>query len=360
MKHLLLIVSIAVLLVILSLGLWPFHAPRNSVTWLEDQNGLHFGDHGTVLSSGSFDRTGSADPKACSIEAWLEPSRTDTSGTFFSLYVPKQPIRLALHQSLSDLELRSGKRHFYVNDVFHAGRPVFLTISSGSQGTQVYLNGTLRRTVRSLQFSPDHCAGRLIVGDAPWQQDPWQGDIRGLAIYANQLASSTVLQHYRTWILNDPVETGGAAWIVGLYPFNERSGSVAYNRVRHDVNLSISGTYTVQEKLLLEPFWSEFEWSWSYVRGVLKNVVGFVPLGFCFCAYLDLIRKIKRATLVTVLLGFAVSLTIEILQWVLPTRDSGTTDLITNTLGAWIGAMLYDAAKARWNRYTAPQENSSL
>lgn len=136
---------------------------------------------------------------------------------------------------------------------------------------------------------------------------------------------------------------------IALYLFDERSGRVVHNRVNSETDLHIPEKYAVLDQLLLEPFWKEFNSSWGYWTGALKNVVGFVPLGFFFYAYLS--YSIRRAALVTVILGGAVSLTIEILQAYLPTRDSGMTDLITNTLGAYIGVQSYRTISPRLARY---------
>ena len=51
----------SVLVIILTAGLWPFHAPKNEVTWLSEGKGIHFGKHGVILSSectwvGRFER----------------------------------------------------------------------------------------------------------------------------------------------------------------------------------------------------------------------------------------------------------------------------------------------------------------
>jgi len=360
LKSSLSILCIAVLCIILSLGLWPFHAPRNDVTWLKDRDGLRFGNYATVMSTGAFPADQSSQPRSCSVEMCLQAARAGNEGTVLTLYVPKQPVVLSLRQSLGDLELRSGKdrRHrFYVNNVFRPGRPAFVTVTSGAQGTAVYVNGALLRTVRAFQFAPVACAGRLIVGDSPLQQDPWSGQLWGLAIYASELPAQAVLQHYRAWAHGGKPQADAHQYMAGLYLFDERAGAIVHNHARPGLDLSIPSTYYVQDKIFLEPFWDEFAVSWSYVKGILKNIVGFVPLGFCFCAYFELIWKTRRAVLVTVVLGGAVSLTIEVLQGFLPTRDSGTTDLITNTFGTWIGVVLYHAASARLPLHLLTPEN---
>ena len=39
---------------ILVAGLWPFHAPKNEVSWLSNRKGLLFGDYGSIVGAGPF------------------------------------------------------------------------------------------------------------------------------------------------------------------------------------------------------------------------------------------------------------------------------------------------------------------
>src|SRR5262249_50351310 len=106
--------------------------------------------------------------------------------------------------------------------------------------------------------------------------------------------------------------------------------------------LHIPDRYTVVGKRVLEPFWEEFEMSSSYWRAAVKNIIGFVPLGFCLYPFLAALGR-KRPAITAVCIGLLVSLMIEVSQIFLPHRDSGPSDLITNALGTWLGVLAAQA-----------------
>lgn len=345
-KHLGL-VCLLVLIVILSLGLWPFHIPENDVAWLNDRPGLQFGGTGTAIASTIIPTPGPGAESGGSVEVWLQPGRISDSGTFLAFYDPGHSSQLLLRQSLTDLEISIRRTapsrvstRLYAGDVFRSNKPLFLTIASGAQGLKIYVDGVLLRTVRHVLPTEDF-AGRMIVGDAPGQTDSWKGRFFGLAIYHRELPLAQVARHNETWTRTGLIDIAHDAGSVALYPMDERAGRIIHDKSGNGLNLFIPEKYMIVDQISLEPFWQEFSMSRSYWSSVLKNIVGFIPLGCCFCAWLVACR-FKRPALVTVVLGAAVSLTIEILQAYLPTRDSGTTDIITNTIGTWIGVALYN------------------
>jgi hypothetical protein len=278
------------------------------------------------------------------LEIWLRPDCIWDSGTFLSLWSPEGPFRLSLQQHQTDLGIqcaRTGK--LYVDDIFRRPRPVFITITSGGGGTSVYVDGVRVKTSPGFRLSTNHFTGRLIAGDAPEQSHSWRGHLFGLAIYHRELKPSAVVCHYSAWMQGGRPKTAEDEHNVALYLFDERAGNLVHNTARPGLELRLPAEYMVVDKISLEPFWREFTLSNSYLGAAVKNIIGFVPLGFCFYAYLTALG-IKRAGLATVLLGTAVSVTIEVLQAYLPTRDSGTTDIFTNTLGTWIGVASYHLA----------------
>ena len=335
------LVCLAVLASILTLGLWPFHVPANDVAWLKDRSGLEFGGSGTAISSDVLPKPGRGEEDGGSLEIWLRPGRIWDSGTFLSLWSPEVLFQLSVRQSQRDLEIQCARAaKLYVDDVFRRPRAVFITITSGGGGTSIYVDGVQVKTAPRFRLSTRHFTGRLIAGDAPGQTNSWRGQLFGLAIYHRELKPPEVACHYSAWTQEGRPKTAEDEQNVALYLFGEHDGNLVHNAVAGP-DLEIPAKYTVLDKIFLEPFWQEFSLSRSYLSAAVKNIIGFVPLGFCFYAYLAELR-VKRAGLATVLLGTAVSVTIEVLQAYLPTRDSGTTDIFTNTLGTWIGVASYN------------------
>lgn len=347
------VLCVAVLCIILTLGLWPFRTPKNDVAWLNSASGISFGRYGTVFSSGVLETTSTAHGVSGSVEVWVQPDRW-SGGTILAFYEPESRRLFALQQSLSDLKLetevqddenQTAKARLYAGEAFlpslRAKKPIFVTVTYGLDGTRIYLDGAFVEAAPRFGIPPDAFTGRIVVGDSPWQPDSFQGQIRGLAIYDAELADAQVSRHYLTWTTKGRPDITENERNTALYLFDERAGTVIHNHAAAGADLYIPERYTVADKISLEPFWKEFNMSRNYWKNNLMNVVGFLPVGFVFYAYFRVARPIRRAMLVTIAVGAATSLTIEVLQAFLPTRDSGTTDLITNTLGTYVGVLCY-------------------
>ena len=349
-KRALAAVCVCVLCGILIAGLWPFFPPKNEVSWLDHENGLRFGEHGVIFSSGPLNMPDLSGENACGIELWLQPGLSFDTNTILDVYTPQNPFQFRMGQSGDDLVIQRGFRdhqnhvrtfNFYVDHVFRQDRKVLITLAADAQGASIYLNGREAKSSSQFRLMHEALRGQLIVGAAPVQDERWSGKLLGLAIYNQRLNPDRVLQDYREWTENGrPIATPEKS-VGALYMFSERAGGIVHDQVTSAPDLYIPKRFRVVGQVFLEPPWKEFYSDWSYCKDVLINIVGFVPLGFCFCAYLSRIRLRNRAAFETILIGGAISVAIEVLQAYIPTRQSGMTDIITNTLGTSCGTLLF-------------------
>jgi len=92
----------------------------------------------------------------------------------------------------------------------------------------------------------------------------------------------------------------------------------------------------------------EYEWLFEnrhYLVDLWIDIVGFIPLGFLLASYLSKKRfGFSYIILYAMLLGGSVSFIIEFLQIFLYTRASSLVDIISNTFGACLGAILFNQA----------------
>jgi VanZ like protein/concanavalin A-like lectin/glucanase superfamily protein len=341
----------ALVLVVLVVGLWPlrFHPPNN-VSWIVARDGIRFGTHGSVVSSGQLRVPDDEAAGPCSLELWLTPDFSSASSTILTFSTPSNPTQLQLIQSLGDLfvnkeradrQWRREEKHIAIVSLFQKDRSTFISISGDSGGTSVFIDGSLRRRSNEFRLTCELLTGRLILANSPIRYAPWQGNIFALAIYRGSLNAATIGRHYSAFFSGTAINREDLKNALAIYGFSERGGQLIRDQTRAEPDLTIPGWYSILYPPFLTPAWREFVPTRWYVTDLAINIAGFVPPGFFICATLISLRGPKRSVGLATVAGLSLSLTIEVLQAHIPMRNSGTTDLITNTLGAGIGAALY-------------------
>jgi len=352
------LLSTVAIIAVLVATLWPLNPfPKNRVTWLPGTNGLKFERPGLVVGTRPMTPPQSGVTQSCTLELIVRPAGIKSSGTILAFYSsshPRQSLQvrqwrdglLVTHDARVESD-RTRTIKFDVDHVFRRGKLVFLTVSSGLHGTAVYADGQLAQSVPTFNISSSDLYGDVILGISPEGNEPWKGEVKGFAIYASETTPEEVSQHYHRWT---PVDNDGSADLndaLARYTFSEAAGTVIKNEVASGPDLTIPAIFSVPHKAFLESPVREFRPRRSYAYDLATNIAGFVPLGMVVCSYLAWRRTRWNAMLVATLFCGALSFSIEVMQYCVPSRGSGITDIITNTLGAGLGAVLVQSRVVR-------------
>lgn len=348
-------VCIAAVVAVLIATLSPFNPfPRNGVTWLPATGGLKFEGTGLVMSGGPLRPAETQATESYSLELMLRPATTKFKSTILGFYNPARPTQLLVRQFEGSLHVTHDRTiqsdttqtiDFEVDHFFFPGRLVLLTISSGPNGTAVYRNGQPAGFFPRFRLSRSELSGQMVLGSSPVNYALWHGELHGLAVYSKELTPADALQHYQQWTDSSvPPDLDRA---IARYTFAEGRGQEVGNQVAAGPSLEIPASFSVPHKGFLRSPPKEFEPNRRYAIDVLENIAGFVPLGFIVCAYLAFTRHRWQAVLLTTVACGMLSFVIEVLQYYVPRRGSGMTDIITNTLGAALGAALAQASPGR-------------
>jgi hypothetical protein len=349
------------ILAILVAGLWPFHAPRNGVRWLGQTNGVRFGSYSTMVSQSPFPPVLGQTGASCSLEILMTPEATTYEGTILAfdsgaakrlpLEIRQYKSDLAVQTSLVDKQGIRRQPWLKVDGVLHAHTSSLITITGREGVTAIYINGSLAGASQEIPITSKDLTGLMVVGNST-VDDPWHGEISGLAIYHRALTPAQIGRHFQTWSNRGPMLDGEDPPIA-LYLFGERQGNVARSQVASAPNLIIPVRYSVLHPAFMAPAWdSDFRaakgWKrWGYWQDVGVNIAGFMPFGFFLAGYLQSVRPVARPAITVIILGLCLSFLIEATQRLLPTRDSSMDDLINNTIGATAGVLLYRSSFVR-------------
>jgi len=333
-------------------GLWSFNFyVKNEVTWIPNENGLLFGDIGSIYSFDSLPANDPGEIASGAIELLMTGVAATDTNTIFALSSRENPVQFSVRQSNYDLLVQDvisnhqtpgNTSSAIIPNAFPEGKQTLYTFTFGSNGLVIYMNGQPAGRFPKFIVPSNDFSGQIVIGTSPVYFATWAGKLSGVAVYDHELVPDQVLLNYAIWNSSGQRDVFQKEGAIALYLFTERTGNMVHSTVNTGPNLYIPKRFTIPRKPFLQSPWEAYYPGWSYVQDVSLNIIGFIPFGLSFYMYF-LVRQIKRPALMTVLLGGAVSLTIEALQKYLPMRDSDMTDFLNNTFGTALGVIL-----SRW------------
>ncbi len=353
---LLVCLSFAVLAGILFFGLRPkaFNF-SNNVHWIAGQAGIRFDKHGIAYTdpSEAFEKKKRPGSNGFSIELALKPSpHQDGFSLILALHSGNDENQLVMGQWRSwiiamngdDYDHRRGRKRIALNTTSQPAAVRFLTITSGRQGTEIYIDGQIKGTKKDLTLDiPGGGKTRLVLGNSVYGENSWKGDVYGLAFYAHPLSPQDVALHFKRWQLDRNFSFARKDNPTVLYLFNEKTGSRALDHSGAGRHLKIPSRMQLLDTKILSFSRDWLRFNAGFLRDIIINFIGFIPLGLVLYATFVKAGSVFRhhAVLIAVGLCFAVSLSIEILQAWIPSRSSDFLDLVLNTLGGLSGVMIY-------------------
>ena len=347
--------SVAILLGILVFGLRPkdFYF-SNGVNWITEQPGISFSKYGIAYTNPFLEsmEENIYDPDGFSIEIALKPAGYHEAGFSFilALHNGKDSSQLLMAQWRSWIILMNGddyahkrrEKRISVNTASLSPITRFVTITTGKKGTKVYFDGQLVRTDKDLTLKiPNGRKTRLLIGNSVHGKHSWRGDIYGLAFYRYTLTAHDAAIHFNGWNKDHNFSFAKNYKPFVLYLFDEKGGPRVLDHVSGNHHLEIPSSMQILEKKILSLTRDGLGFDSGFIQDIMLNLIGFIPFGFVLIATFVKAGFKKHGVIIVIALCFIVSLIIEIVQAWMPSRSSHFLDLVLNTLGAFIGVIIY-------------------
>ena len=349
--------SFVILLGILFFGLRPkgYHS-SNNVTWIADKPGIHFGGYGmayTDLSDNGIKRDIS-ESGSFTIEIGIKPEPSNQEGfnLILVLHAGRDRDQLLIGQYRASLIIMNGDdysnrrktKRIVLNSVFQSSKEILQSITTGEEGTNAYIDGRLIKRKKDLRLEIPSTRPVLILGNSPYGNNSWRGDIYGLVFYDYVLKPERVKLHFDNGSTARNFSFASQENPFLLYFFDEKKGVRSLDHGNGNHHLKIPARVHILKRRILSFPRVELKLNKNFIKDVVVNLLGFIPLGFILSATFIQFGGIlkKRVILITVALCFLISLIIEVAQGWIPSRSSQILDLMLNTGGALMGAFVAD------------------
>jgi len=327
--------------IFLFVGLWPFNFWQSNRVSQDSVNGLRLTVPATVYTSNVPDKL--LDLREFTILLDLSSHFFGSNGyaRILSYSLNDQRLNFMIGQWEDSLVFRlrpSGKArpiHFETEGVLRKGEKGYIAIIFNGERLLLYHNGEIKNEKKTgpLIFANWDGSYPLVVGSEANGKFPWEGNIYSIKIFDRALLPGEI----EKLALRGNAQSDGDIPVID-YSFDAGRSVIKDGGKGELANLAIPKRFEPYKRAFLErPFYlKEIR---RNIWDIVINAFGFFPLGFLLSGYFNRRDWVsKGAFIVTVIIGAIVSLTIEILQASLPTRDSSILDLVANTFGTAIGS----------------------
>lgn len=353
----LVLINLLILLLIIFFGIhFKSFSLDNNVSRIEGKNGIRFGHYGIAYSDKAFQsRACSNKTTELSLELAVRPdnSQDDHFKVLLSIHAGEDSEQLLIGQWRSSLIIMNGDDYdgskrtqkIGVHDALPPETCGFIQITSGSNGTHVYVNGHLKASNGRLKLRiPNKTSDAvLVLGNSPYGKHSWTGNIYGLAIYEHILKPPDNASHFEQWSQRHEFMFPRKIDPKFFYTFDDQKDLNKDDRSPKNHHLVIPSRIKILKKEILVAPWNETRLDLKLVQDMVMNLVGFIPFGFFLFALLFNLGGFyeKHGLLFSIAACFIVSLSIEMAQAWMPARSSQSLDLLLNTLGGYLGVSFY-------------------
>jgi VanZ family protein len=363
-----LVLTLSAVLVALYFGLQPRGwNPVNGARWLPGKGTIRFDGRGLAYVNDLKAVRSIKQPFAWTLEMPVTPDASPHRG-FNALMVMHAGLdrrQFGIWQwgtsliAMNGDDYNNGRRwpRVVAERVFASPQTRYLTITSGRQGTYLYIDGRLTAHGKWRLYLPTSGRPlRMVLGNSVHGRNGWEGKIHGLAISAAALPAQAVKEHYERWRLRHDLDFLKQNSPLVLFDFDRLGADGFPDLAGHPQRLEVPKYMIILEKTFLSIPQGYATWRQAALADMLLNTVGFIPLGAvwygflaCFSGFWD---QYKQS--VAVVVCMLLSLAIELGQAWIPTRVSSLTDLILNTFGAWVGVVLMRLIVTRITQFPIP------
>lgn len=351
-----LIISLFILtnIIWLAVGLWPYtFRLLNHVSLDNNKHCLIFDHLSQAFIQYSFLNKNStfANENSFSLELVVKPayftsshisriiSVSDKKDEMFFIGQWKKGL-VVRYRNDSKKNVETGK-----DNVLTKKNPVFISFVKYNDTIQLFVNGKIiaEKAVLFPNAPNKHINFLFVIGNSSKGNQQWNGELYALAAFNKRLSQQEIERHYKLWGINRNYSQLSDESVL-FYSFDHQ-----FQRIYKNGSLKGgSGELTIPSRLsqlqkdFLVPPWIDFRWEKNYAVDVIQNLLAFIILGVLATASFSYLH-LKRNVLISIstLNSFLISITIESLQTYLPTRTSQLSDLILNTAGGFLGALIF-------------------